>query len=142
MDFIPTASTAIMQTHAISPVSFPLVELDEFIRADFMAVRGVSGVRVDQVQKHLTVEVELVAFDRATRRKVYAKERELYREFPDYEFGFLLVDSSRTADDAHGIRPSVQSRKQRTICGANRPVGSHRFGVALDGPVLFGTALR
>ena len=77
----------------------PVLDMDEFITADFSSVKGVRNVCVSQDSDRFTVEVVLSSFARDVRHKVYSKQREFYREFPELGFYFYLVDASRSALD-------------------------------------------
>lgn len=74
-------------------------DMASFITTDFRSVRGVSEVSVKKSgSDDYSVVVEMVRFDRATRRKVYAKEQSLYREFPNVRFDFDVIDASDAAN--------------------------------------------
>ncbi len=74
------------------------VDFAGFVAADFGTVKGVSGVEVTMLSaQRFAVATHLSIFERAVRRRVYAKQQALSREFPMYSFDFLLIDGS----DAH-----------------------------------------
>jgi hypothetical protein len=68
-----------------------------FLTADFSAIKGVCDVNVLRRGNDFRVDVSLGRFERDIRRKVYAKQKALYREFPDYSFDFRLVDASQSS---------------------------------------------
>jgi len=59
-------------------------------------IDGVRDVRVNRNGAAFSVDIDLLNFDKASRRRVYAKEKDLYREFPNYTFNFCLIDASGT----------------------------------------------
>jgi len=68
--------------------------MTDFLKTDFSGVPSVSEVVVNRQGNHFEVQVFLTKFERGLRKKVYAKEEALYREFPSYSFSFNLVDAS------------------------------------------------
>lgn len=78
------------------------IDMTDFIKTDFSSVPHVSDVEVSRNGRDFAVTVYLTNFDRPFRRKVYAKERAMYREFPQYSFDFNLVDASQQIDDVFG----------------------------------------
>jgi hypothetical protein len=68
--------------------------IDDFIATDFTSVREVRDVRVSHNGNLFKAEITVSSFDRSVRRKVYAKQRGFYREFPSLSFEFYLIDGS------------------------------------------------
>jgi hypothetical protein len=71
------------------------------VREEFSEVSGVGDVAIGQNGQTVSVGVEMLSFDRATRRRVYAKERKLCRDFPNHTFNVYLIDQSQRIADAH-----------------------------------------
>jgi len=81
------------------------IDITDFIRNDFSSIPSVSEVAVHRRGTEFEVQVFLTNFDRDLRRKVYAKEEALYREFPSYSFSFNLVDASESNNVLEGTIP-------------------------------------
>jgi hypothetical protein len=81
------------------------IDMTDFIRNDFSGVPGVSEVVVNRQGNEFEVQVFLAKFERDLRRKVYAKEEALYREFPSYSFSFNLIDASESNNVLEGTIP-------------------------------------
>ena len=64
---------------------------------EFDELAGVDGVNISRDGNHFFIEVGMSAFDRPTRRRVYDKERELYKRFPKYTLSVHLNDQSQQA---------------------------------------------
>lgn len=76
------------------------ISLERHIANKLCDMNGVQNARVTLEKDQLYIEVDLWNFDKATRRAVYARERELYREYPDLSIGLHLVDASMVATNA------------------------------------------
>jgi len=88
--------TTTLPTDRSTNTVFENLNMSDFIQADFSAIHGVRDVRVSSTPSRISVEVYMSAFGKDVRRKVYAKQRAFYREFPHQEFSFYLVDESRS----------------------------------------------
>jgi len=80
--------------------------MEQVLISRFQDIDGVSDTRVKRNGEYFSVEVDLSIFDRPTRNKVFARERDLYQEFPSAEFDFCLVDVSPT-DTEDALRPGT-----------------------------------
>jgi hypothetical protein len=65
-------------------------------------IKGVINVQITRSKGSFSFDVYLSSFDRATRRSVYAVEKDLYERFPNLTFGVCLIDSSGTRDAIAG----------------------------------------
>jgi len=74
--------------------------LERKMADEFEGLHGVRNVQIARSRESFSIDVYLAAFDRATRRSVYAIEKDLYRRFPDLTFGVRLIDASGTTRDA------------------------------------------
>ncbi len=98
----PTAYARVFPQIRDSVNTLKAIDMIEFIKADFSSVSSVSEVIVDRNGNDFEVRVFLKEFDRADfRRRVYAKEKDFYREFPAYSFDFLLLDASDHSDNVY-----------------------------------------
>ena len=68
--------------------------LESAIKDDLFDLNGVSAVRISRLDRAFTVTVDLVLFDKATRRAVYAMERAFNEKYNGYTFDVYLVDQS------------------------------------------------
>src|SRR5260370_71976 len=65
------------------------------------SVLSVDRVQIHQDGTRILVDVEMSTFDRVSRRHAYAKEWQLYKEYPGYTFDVRLIDQSpRQTNDA------------------------------------------
>jgi hypothetical protein len=71
----------------------------------FSSLPGVSGVAVlAEGGDSFSVSINLLKFDRETRRSMYALGRDLHEEFPNCIFDFRLIDRSQAVtEDAHTV---------------------------------------
>jgi hypothetical protein len=94
-----TANAVIFSQVHDSVSTIEVIDMTDVIRADFSSVPSVSDVIVERDGKDFEVRVFMKDFDRQDlRRRVYAKEKGFYREFPEYSFDFLLLDASDNPD--------------------------------------------
>ena len=93
-EVIPMACIGLKAAVPNSRIVLQASGMGEFIAADFSSVNGVQSVRVTDKRDRFTVEVVLSSFDKDVRRKVYAKQKAFYREFPTFDFDFYVVDAS------------------------------------------------
>jgi len=77
--------------------------LERRIANRLQGLDGVGVVTVVRDRDQVQVQVHLSKFDRATRRKVYSIERELFRDLPDLSIGLYLVDESKAPEDAKPV---------------------------------------
>lgn len=70
----------------------------EFIATELTRVGGATKLNVHRREVY-TVRVELSDFSRETRRRFYAKERELHERFPHEEIEFTLIDASQKPEE-------------------------------------------
>ena len=63
----------------------------------FDKLAGVSGVRVSRNDDSFSIDVDVFTFDKPTRRRIYAKERDLNELFQNFSFDVRLIDLSGTA---------------------------------------------
>ena len=83
--------------------------LEQSMKIDFGRILGVGEVRISRHGDSCSVEVDLHDFSRETRRKVYAKERELYQEHPLIGFEFRVIDASLAVVNAIPAGTYLQS---------------------------------
>jgi hypothetical protein len=69
--------------------------LENKLTTEFENIAAVKDVRVNRSGDTFALEIEMARFDRVSRRQIYAREKELYHRFPQYSFGFCLIDASR-----------------------------------------------
>ena len=73
----------------------------EKVGMEFEELAGVDRVQIHQNGTRILVDVEMSKFDRSTRRHAYAKEWQMYKEYPGYTFDVRLIDQSpRQINDA------------------------------------------
>jgi hypothetical protein len=78
--------------------------MEKLVISEFQDIDGVRDTQTEREGKQLSVKIEVEKFDRPTRNKIFAKEKELYQEFPNTYFDFCLVDVSPEAgEDADSI---------------------------------------
>ena len=93
-EVFPVTSTTTLITSSPTKAAFQDLNMTEFIRTDFAAIRNVKGISVKPLRGSYTVEIRMSSFDRDSRRRVYSKQRAYYREFPNCDFVFNLIDES------------------------------------------------
>jgi hypothetical protein len=75
------------------------VDVPAQVTSQLSAIDGVCGIVVKQKHpEEFEVGIYLSHFDRKVRRSVYAQERSLYEQFPQFSFDFLVIDASDKAD--------------------------------------------
>jgi hypothetical protein len=62
---------------------------------EFDELAGVESVKITRDGQSFSIDIDMSMFDRATRRRIYAKERELYSKFPRYLLNVHLNDRSQ-----------------------------------------------
>jgi hypothetical protein len=93
-EIFPLANTATLVISYPTNAAFQDLNMTEFIRTDFASIRNVKNISVKPLYNSYSVEIRMSSFDRDSRRRVYSKQRAYYREFPNYEFVFSLIDES------------------------------------------------
>ena len=88
---------------ALDRVTLRSLDMKEALVADFSTLPGVRSIRVKRNGNAFHVAVHLSSFARAIRHRAYAKQESLYREFPDYQFDFVLIDESQTGGTENAI---------------------------------------
>ena len=68
--------------------------LEAEVKRDLVCLQGVNAVHLSRIDNAFTATVDMVLFDKATRRAVYARERFLHEKYPDYTFDVYLLDQS------------------------------------------------
>jgi hypothetical protein len=91
---LPTSQTSVIESVLATPTAFQAIDMSGFITADFNAIETVESVRIRRKHDDFIVEVKVSSFDERTRRAVYAKQKALYREFPNLDFEFHVIDGS------------------------------------------------
>jgi hypothetical protein len=76
------------------------ISVERRMADEFEVLKGVTNVQIARSKDSFSIDVYLSAFDRATRRSVYAIEKDLYQRFPDLTFGVRLIDASGIDRDA------------------------------------------
>jgi hypothetical protein len=94
----PTAYAGLFPQIRGSVTIVNAIDMTDFIKTDLSSVPSVSDVEVRRRGNDFEVNVFLANFERTLRRRIYAKEKALHREFPDYSFDFNLVDVSEQND--------------------------------------------
>jgi hypothetical protein len=88
-----------VKTHLFQVASGRTLEGD--MREELQGLPNVSGVTVKRNGNLVSVDVELSQFDRASRRRIYSKERELAKYYPAHVLDVRLIDcSERSHADA------------------------------------------
>ena len=90
-------------SNGVSSFQLTTVSLEEKLKEQFEDLAGVGQVRMSKNGKTLSVQIEVTNFDRTTRRRIYATEREAYKTFPEYSFDFCLVDVSESPENAERV---------------------------------------
>jgi len=74
--------------------------LEQKMTDELKSIAGVGDVHVSRNGSALSIQVDVLNFDRATRRTIYAKEKELRGLYPNNALEIYLADMSRTPENA------------------------------------------
>ncbi len=88
--YVVNGASSIISFHVASGKT-----MERLVSEEFDELAGVGAVGVIKNGRSLSVDVEMSAFDKTSRRNVYATERRIAKSYPGYAFDVRLIDCSR-----------------------------------------------